>query len=154
VPDAREFAQRFLTRVDSLHLEGIPNAAQLQALASNLDPSLVDAFRRAADAQAKFIAAHPDDKPPLIEGSLFSSLFEGPTGHSIVAVESRNDTTLVTIQYVQGEAGKPDTVRWTDALLLRRTPSTFVVMDLEYRADWGFKPGPSLLTVLREEAKQ
>jgi hypothetical protein len=152
-PDPAVFAQRFLVMLDSLHLEGLPDGNQLAALAPSLDQPLIAAFRRAAETQAKFIAAHPDEKPPLIEGSLFSSLFEGPTGHSIGAIESRRDTTHVMIEYVRAEAGNPDTVRWTDGLLLRRKGPTFVVTDLEYRADWGFKPGPSLLTILREEGK-
>jgi hypothetical protein len=148
------FAERFLAIVDSLHLEGLPNDGQLQALEPHLDRPLVDAFRRAAAAQEAFVAAHPDDKPPLIEGSLFSSLFEGPTAHTVGAVDSSRDSTRVTIAYARAEPGQPDTVRWTDVLVLRRRGGGFAVADLEYRAEWGFKPGPSLLVVLRAEGTE
>ncbi len=110
-PDAREAAQRFLDRIDSLHLDGLPSPGQLQSLGSELEPSLVLAFRRAAAAQSTFVAAHPTEKPPLIEGSLFSSLFEGPTGHRIGPIEARHDTARVTIDYIRAEPGIPSAGR-------------------------------------------
>ena len=57
---------------------GIPGAAARARLAPLVTPRLSQALAAAADAEARFMAKNKDS-PPLIEGDIFSSLFEGPT---------------------------------------------------------------------------
>ena len=58
--------------------DGIPDAGARARLQPSLSPALNKLLSDAAAAQARF-SAKIKDSPPLIEGDLFSSLFEGAT---------------------------------------------------------------------------
>ena len=73
----------FYAERQRLGVAGAPNAEQLAALAplvSDTLRALLDAARRLRDAES---ARAPEEKPPFVEGDLFSSLFEGPTAFAV-----------------------------------------------------------------------
>src|SRR5262249_51258606 len=64
-------------------LSGLPNAHQMQQLRPYLSANLMRLFVRAARQQQEFSRRHPDEKPSLVEGCLFSCSFEGPKHYSV-----------------------------------------------------------------------
>lgn len=44
-------------------------------------------------------SAHPTDKPDLIEGDIFSSLYEGPTSVSVGKIKTDGDTAVATANF-------------------------------------------------------
>ena len=70
-------ASGFLSVYGSFHpSDGIPDVGARARLQPYLSPALNKLLADAAAAQARF-SAKIKDSPPLIEGDLFSSLFEG-----------------------------------------------------------------------------
>ena len=70
----------------------------------------------AASAQARFTAKHKD-APPLIEGDIFSSLFEGPTAWKVGACSGDAKIARCSVSLTHQDAGQKP-VSWTDTLVL------------------------------------
>ena len=78
-------ASGFLAVYGGFHpSDGIPNATGRTRLAPCLSPALNKLLADGAAAEARF-AAKVKDAPPLIEGDLFTSLFEGATSWKLGA---------------------------------------------------------------------
>lgn len=135
-PDAA--ASGFLSVYGSFHpSDGIPDMGARARLQPLLSPALNRLLAEAAAAQARF-SAKIKDSPPLIEGDLFSSMFEGAT-------QSKLETCTININEARcpvafsrmGSNGK--SVSWTDTLLLVKTSQGWRVDDIAYGG--GFQDG-------------
>jgi hypothetical protein len=120
-------------------LTGIPNEAQLAQLAPLITPELRDLFGVALREQKRCEDKFPDDKPPWIEGDIFSSSFEGFTSYKAAASRPRGQGRQVTVSFVYAE-GKTR-VKWTDALVLKNEGGRWLVDDLIHRAHFAFSSG-------------
>lgn len=130
-------------------LTGIPDAARLAQLAPLLTPELRDLFSVALREQKRCENKFPDDKPPWIEGDIFSSSFEGFTSFKTAASRPRKQGRQVTVSFVYAE-GKTR-VKWIDALVLRNVEGRWLVDDIFYRAHFAFSSGfgPTLKSSLK-----
>jgi len=130
--------------------DGLPDATAMQRLAPFLSPRLRDLFVRAEEAQSEFMEHQPDEKPPLIEGNLFTSLFEGPQDYRVAGMEERDGSARVLVEFNYSDPGNPEQkVQWQDAVILVRDGATWRIDDIEYLGDWDFKPGVRLSEVLQ-----
>jgi hypothetical protein len=120
-------------------LTGIPDESRLAQLAPLLTPELRDLFRVALSEQKRCENKFPDDKPPWIEGDIFSSSFEGFTSFRTAASRPATQGRQVTLSFVYAE-GK-DRVKWTDTLVLRNEGGRWRVDDVYYRAHFAFGSG-------------
>src|SRR6185437_7716414 len=89
---------------------GIPDAAARMRLQPLLSPGLNQALADAAAAEARFKARNKSS-PPLIEGDIFSSLFEGPTSWKIGACLGDDKTARCAVVMTRQDRGKP-AVNW------------------------------------------
>ena len=85
---------------------------------------------------------------PLVEGDLFSSLFEGvevvtPSGTEVTGAGARVNLSM---RFGEGDSA----VRWKDAVLLVREQDSWCIADVEYRGDWPFANKGKLSTTLAE----
>lgn len=140
---ARAFYELYL----KLNVRGLPDAAQEKMLAPFLNPKLQQLVSTAKREQAKYIKQHPDEKPPWIEGDLFSSLFEGAQSFVIGPVRIKGPRAEVDINLENREGGS--IVQWSDTLILQRDESGWRVWDIVFKGDWQFKTGNSLRGVLQ-----
>lgn len=120
-------------------LSGIPNERQLARLAQLITPELHGLFTEALREQRRCAAQFPDDKPPWIEGDIFSSSFEGYTSFHVANSKPRAQGRQVAVRftYVDGR----DKVRWSDTLLLSNLEGRWLVDDVRYRATFAFTSG-------------
>ncbi|QQS33143.1 MAG: hypothetical protein IPM50_00755 [Acidobacteriota bacterium] len=81
---AAAVTDEFYSRLYHMGVSGMPKKEQMDELSPYLSPGSLKMFERAAREQAEFIRKNPDQRPPWIEGDLFSSLFEGFTAFSTV----------------------------------------------------------------------
>ena len=119
------------------HNGGIPDATGRVRYAPLLSPRLSKLIADAAAAEARF-SRQNKDAPPLIEGDLFSSLFEGFTQFKVGACsgDAKKGQCSVSLTYQDRKNPKP--VTWTDTLLLVNTPMGWKVDDLAYNAGFQF----------------
>ncbi|RDS86208.1 DUF3828 domain-containing protein [Dyella psychrodurans] len=131
-----------------LKVQGLPNDEQLRVLTPYLSARLLSAMRAAKAQQQICIQKHPGDKPPLIEGDLFSSLFEGPTGFQVGVARVSGMRAQVPVHFRYDQAGTKDHPRWTDTVLLVREGKAkrlWRIDDLRYGGNWGFSHGTGAL---------
>jgi hypothetical protein len=115
---------------------GLPGPGTMNAYAAFLCPGLVSAIGDARGRQQQFIQAHPQEKPPLVEGDLFSSLFEGADSANALEATGTDSGARVTVALGRGKGA--DAARWKDDLVLERDDQLWCVADVEYRGDWQF----------------
>jgi len=127
---------------------GLPDETEMNAYRAFLCPPLAAAMDSARVRQRAYIDEHPDDKPPLVEGDLFSSLFEGVEVATPIGTEVTGDTARVNLSMRFGEGEQA--VRWKDAVLLAKDQGSWCIADVEYRGDWPFANKGKLSTTLAE----
>lgn len=115
---------------------GLPDEGEMKAYRAFLCPALSGLMDVARTRQQEYVAAHPDDKPPLVEGDLFSSLFEGPDAVSAAGTNVEGDGARVTLAMRAGDGDQAP--RWKDELLLDRHEGIWCIADVQYRGDWPF----------------
>lgn len=140
-------AQTLIDRIEVLDIDGLPDDAQMQALAPLLAPELREAFEAARAWQRGEIERMQregsEDKPPFVEGDLFSSLFEGAQSARAVSAQPDQDRIVVTLDRSYGEGA--DRVQWQDRAVLKRVGDAYLLDDIEYGGDWTFQAGTSTL---------
>ena len=151
--DIAGMAAGFLGAYGSFHPSaGIPDASGRSRLAPYLSPALNKMLADGAAAEARF-AAKFKNSPPLIEGDLFSSMFEGATAWKLGACSASGTAARCPVNFSYVQAGRPP-VTWTDTLLLVNTAAGWRVDDIAYGAGFQFgntgKLTDTLKTVLRE----
>lgn len=133
-------ATGFLAVYDGFHpSDGIPDAAGRARLAPYLSPELNKLLADGAAAEARF-AAKIKDAPPLIEGDLFSSMFEGATQSKLqaCAVTGNEARCPVAFTHMAGNGANAKPVNWTDTLLLTKTVQGWRVGDVAYGGGFQF----------------
>ncbi len=145
----KEVAARFYRTLHKLKISGLPNAQEAKLLAPFLSPDLQKLMQVAKRKQAEFSKEHPAEKPPWIEGDLFSSLFEGAHGSRIGTPVLQDERAEVPVHLFYCDGKK--LTRWSDTLVLTRTAKGWMVSDILYKASWDFKPSTSLRGVLQAE---
>jgi hypothetical protein len=151
--DSAGAANGFLGAYGSIHpSDGIPDASGRAKFAPYLSPALNKMLADGAAAEARF-AAKVKDSPPLIEGDLFSSMFEGATAWKLGGCNVSGSAVRCPVSFTHAQAGHPP-VTWTDALLLVNTQEGWRVDDIAYGAEFQFgntgKLTDTLKMVLRE----
>jgi hypothetical protein len=122
-------------------LAGIPTQKQLTQLQRFFTTSLRASFAAALKEQQRCIRRFPSDKPPWIEGDIFSSNFEGFDTFAIESASIDNESAMLLIKYLsKGAKGEPDT-SWQDALFLKKIATKWLVDDMQYRGDFAFGSG-------------
>lgn len=139
-------AAKFYAKRLALKIQGLPDEQQLAALAPYLTPELRALFVAASREQQDFMKKHPDEKPPWIEGDLFSSLFEGVSTHQTGAATIARDRAEVRVDCTYTWRG--ETSRWHDLIILRQREGRWLVDDILMKGEWAFKSGASLRGVL------
>lgn len=128
--------------------DGIPAAAGLAKYAPFISPALDKLLSDGAAAEKRFAKANKDS-PPLIEGDLFTSMFEGASAHQIGAckADAARANCAVALTYSDGK-GAP--VHWNDTVYLIKTAQGWRVDDIAYGASWDFANKGRLSATLRQ----
>jgi hypothetical protein len=116
--------------------DGVPSAADRAKYAPFLSPGLEKLLTDAESAEARFAKANKDS-PPLIEGDLFTSMFEGATSVQVAACSGDDKSGHCAVKLEYAEAGDKPT-DWTDTIYLVRTERGWQVDDIAYGGSWAF----------------
>ena len=119
---------------------GLPTGEHWDRIAPRVTLSLARLIVAAQAEQSRCQKAHPDDKPPWIEGDMFTSNFEGFTHFSLAdsgATSGATSTMTMDFEYVNG--GQRST--WRDQVVLVREYGRWVIDDVRYARREGFSNG-------------
>ena len=116
--------------------DGIPDDAGRARYRPVLSPKLDALLAQAGDAEKRFAAANKDS-PPLIEGDLFTSLFEGATDVKVGTCATSGQTGRCTAALTYASPGNKPT-QWSDTVYLVNTPAGWRVDDIGYGGTWDF----------------
>jgi hypothetical protein len=115
---------------------GLPEGATLGRYLPLLSPRLAGLIRQAGAAQARF-HAKVKDAPPLIEGDLFSSQFEGFQSYRIGACGGSAAAGHCSVRlHYQAPNQKP--ADWNDEILLVKDHGQWKVDDIAYKGAFAF----------------
>jgi hypothetical protein len=122
---------------------GIPDATSRLRYSPVLSPRLNKQLTDAAAAQARLTAKVKNAVPPMLEGDIFSSLFEGATAWEVGACQATGKTArcLVALTYSPPStpnAKTPKPANWNDMVVLVNTPQGWKVDDVIYDAGFAF----------------
>ena len=144
-PDPAAAVNAFYAVYDGQRTQGggIPDATGRLRYTPVLSPRLNKQLRDAAAAQARLSAKVKNAVPPMLEGDIFSSLFEGATSWKAGACQGDAKTVRcpVALSYVTAPrpGQKPEKpVNWNDTLLLVNTAQGWKVDDVIYDAGFAF----------------
>ena len=122
---------------------GIPDATERLRYSPVLSPRLNKQLADAAAAQGRLTAKVRNAVPPMLEGDIFSSLFEGATAWKIGACQDDTGSARcpVSLSYVPSSspgAKPPKPANWNDIIVLAKTPKGWKVDDVIYDAGFAF----------------
>jgi hypothetical protein len=129
-------ATAFYRELRTLPVDGLPKGDAWKSLKALITPELAQVIELAQAEQAAAIKKEPDEKPPWVEGDLFSSLFEGPNSFKFgsVTISGAKAEVIVHCSYTGGGA----TSSWTDTLLLVKSDKGWLVDDIRFGGTWDF----------------
>jgi hypothetical protein len=151
-PGAAGVVSQFYTTYAAIGSRGLPDSGEFATLAPYLTRRLQLQIDSARHIQNAYARRHPDDKPPFIEGDLFSSNFEGFSGFLVDSVvELGKDHYRVRVDLWYSDPVDPSVVvRWHDAVYVVREQSGYVIDDFEFLAPWPFGRKGRLSVLLRQ----
>ena len=133
----------FYTRYLEVRPTGLPTPSQQSVLAPWLSERLEARLDDARRVQERFRAENPGEKPPLVDGCLFASLFEGPTSFAVGVAITGGGVTRVPVQFRYG-----DDAAWQDVIVLTREGPSYVIDDIEFAGAGPFNPAGRLSDAL------
>ena len=133
-----------------IHSFGVPNEGELAQYSPYISPELSDLLKKAGEAEQKHEAATKGEEPPLVEGDLFTYLFEGAGSYSITSCESNHASVFCTVEFKYINPGDKSEVKWKDKVYLVKTGRGWAVDDIEYLGEWQFMHKGRLKGLLKE----
>jgi hypothetical protein len=127
---------------------GVPSEKEQQKLKLYLSASLGKLLKGAAMAERKYSRTTKGEVPPLVEGDLFTSLFEGASAFTVLSCDSRTLSCLVEFSYLDPENKSSTT--WKDKAYLIKDSRGWRVDDIEFLGNWQFMHKGRLKELLKQ----
>jgi len=148
-PGPEKAAKAFYETYLAVQQAGIPDAAGRKKLHPLLSDTLNAALADAAHAEAAYAKKTEGDAPPLVEGDIFTSLFEGASSYKILSCDAQPKTAVCTVSLTGGSEDSAD-VSWQDKLVLVSSLHGWLVDDVQYGGNWDFGPKGTLQETLKK----
>jgi hypothetical protein len=142
---ARAFYKTYLT----IQSGGIPDAPTRAKLAPRLSDGLNRLLVEADKAEERHAKATKGEEPPLAEGDIFTSLFEGASQYDVKSCMVEQATAICAVA-LSADDGKGGKVEWTDQAILVRAGAGWRLDDVKYGGTWEFGFHGTLRQVLQE----
>jgi len=140
-PSMENAVKGFYAAYSTFHpSDGIPDAAGRARYMPYISDRLERLLAEGAAAEDNFNKANKDS-PPLLEGDIFTSNFEGATSFAPGMCKASGRTGRCTVNLVYDDVRdnpKDKPVHWSDTVDLVETANGWRVDDIEYGASWAF----------------
>jgi hypothetical protein len=134
---------------------GVPSRKKIDRLSPFLSADFRNLLLGARDAEDKNFQKTKGTEPPLVEGRLFYSFFEGADKYTAMKFEpsKKHVSYLIKLEY-RDPYGKHEIVKWQDRVILIKENNRWVVHDLELLGKWQFGDKGKLSDILRGVIKE
>jgi hypothetical protein len=116
---------------------GVPSAQEQLKFRPYLSASLRQLLKRAAMAERAYYGSTKGEVPPLAEGDIFTSLFEGASSFTVLSCSTKTRSCLAELSYVD-PGNKSSSTTWRDKIYLIRNSHGWLVDDIEFLGTWQF----------------
>lgn len=146
----RATIDRFLQFYFDDYRSGMPSEGERAALSPMVTLEFLAALEAAARSESCAYRRHQGAEPPLIQGDLFSSLFEKASGVlGINEVSNDGMAAEYTLDFEYRTPGEPGQVlKWHDGVQLVRSEGAWLIDDFVHRGDWQFTSQGSVKSML------
>jgi hypothetical protein len=133
---------------------GVPSEKEQQKFKPYLSAVLAKVLKEADQAEQQYRKKTRGEVPPLLDGDLFTSLFEGATEFKVLSCDTKTSSCLVEFSYVESRKGASPTTSWKDKVYLVKDPQGWMVDDIEFLGDWRFMHKGRLQDLLKQVIKE
>lgn len=148
--EARRATNAFYRVYLRLHPSGVPTKEQQVHLRRIISQRLAILLQRAAAAEQKYFETMKGEAPPLVEGDLFTSLFEGASSFAVNSCDTRRESATCLVDLKHIDPRDRSVVAWRDRVFLIRGQGGWAVDDIEFLGDWQFMHKGRLQGLLKE----
>ena len=134
------------------HSTGAPNADELRQFAPFFSDTLTSLLRAAGALRDREAKRAPGEKPPYVEGDLYSSMFEGPTSFVQLRDSAAATQHKSVVRFTYVNSG--ESYSWTDTVRLGRKGRVEVIEDIAYGGAGEFGNHGTLRTSLEAALTQ
>lgn len=127
---------------------GIPTEKQRAELAPYLTPGLTALLKSADEAEQKYKIETKNEVPPLVQGDVFTSLFEGADAFSVVSCDEKDAAATCQVEFSNTNPGDGKTFKWKDGVALEKGKG-WLISDVKYEGDWDFAVKGTLTEMLK-----
>lgn len=132
----KEVVNAFYNAYITVRPYGVPSEKEQLTFKPYLSASLKKLLTEAATAERRYRKTTQGEVPPLVEGDLFTSLFEGASVFTVLSCDSRTGSCLVEFSYLDPESKSSTT--WQDKVYLVKDARGWLVDDVEFLGNWQF----------------
>ena len=133
-----------------LHPSGVPSRDEQVQFKKVISSDLAGLLDQASVAEENYSKATKGESPPMIEGDLFTSLFEGAESYKVLQCESQKDSGACTVELTHVDERDKSKVTWKDRIFVVREQSRWAVDDIEFLGDWQFMHKGRLKDILKQ----
>ena len=144
----------FYNRYVKIRPLGVPQEKELAKFRPYLSMSLRKQLQDANQVEERYQKANRGEVPPLVEGDVFSSLFEGASAFRVLPCEAKAAAGFCLIEFTYIDSRDKSSFRWKDKVYVVREAGRWVVDDVEYLGDWQFMHKGSLTGLLKSVTEE
>ena len=139
IPAQEEVVKDFLAFYFTSYRGGIPDAGQIALLGKSITPAFQKRLMDANAAEICHAKRVNNTEPPLLEGDLFTSLFEGATYGKIADIRVADASAEANIEWKYEASGdRQAPVVWKDRLYLELHDGKWLIGDISHLGEWEF----------------
>lgn len=127
---------------------GIPSEKVQLKFKPFISVELAKLLQEADKAEQKYQKKTKGEVPPLVEGDIFTSLFEGATSFLVLSCDPGTVSCVVEFSYV--DTRDQSSFTWKDKVYLVKESRTWMVDDIEFLGDWQFMHKGRLKGLLKQ----
>ncbi len=127
---------------------GVPETKELSLFKPVLSEGLYEWIAAARRAEDTYRKETRGESPPLIEGDLFTSLFEGAEGYELQKCRRKPGSAECIVKLRHTDPADGSAIVWKDKVRLVKTKQGWRVDDIEYLGTWEFMHRGTLKKVL------
>ncbi len=152
--DIEKAADAFYKLYLKVQPSGVPRESEQRKFSPYISVSLAKLLKHADQAERKYYRATKGQSPPLAEGDLFTSLFEGAAAFKVLSCEKKTAAGSCWVEFTYVDPGDRSSFKWKDRVYLVKEPRGWRVDDIEFLGDWEFMHKGRLKDILTDVIRE